>query len=235
MSKPGLLLPSCLLLLLTATAFADGPGPWVKVRDDAGIVVQRRTVPGSQVMEFRARGVVEAPVSAVYAVLQDHAHVKDWQYRSVASRVLEKLDDHSEIVYERSGAPWPVQDRDCVLRSTVTFDAAAHQVRLKWKTIDYPKMPPVDGAVRMPSVSGHWHLTVVNDGGWTQVEYQVQADAGGMIPDWMANSGSKNVPFDTLQALRKQVARRVSAALEREYAAKPEMQAVHAVTVAAKP
>ena len=235
MFKPRVALLSSLLLLLTASAFADGPGPWQKVRDEAGILVHRRTVPGSQIAEFRARGVIEAPLPAVYAVLQDHAHAKDWQYHSVASRVLEKLDAHSEIVYQRSGAPWPVQDRDCVLRSTETLDDAAHQLRLTWKTVDYPKMPPQDGAVRMPNVTGHWNLTVDHDGEWTQVEYQVQADAGGNIPDWLANRGSKNVPFDTLQSLRKQVARKVSAALEREFAARPEIQALLAASVAAKP
>lgn len=214
------------LCLFGSLALADAPAPWVKVHEQAGIVVHRRPPSDSKLSEFRARGVVEAPLPAVLAVLQDHGHAKDWSYRCVASRLLEKPDPHSEIVYERSGAPWPVQDRDVIVRSDETYDAAAHQVRITMKSIDYPKIPPVSGAVRMPFLRGHWTLTVEHDGAWTHVEYQIHADAGGMIPDWLADNGSKMVPHDTLVALRKQVARKVSAALERELAARPEVQAV---------
>ena len=63
-------------------------------------------------------------------------------------------------------------------------------------------MPPVKGAVRMPFLRGHWILLPV--GGGTDVEYQVHADPGGSLPEWIANLASKKLPLLTLTGLRKQ-------------------------------
>ena len=46
-----------------------------------------------------------------------------------------------------------------------------------------------------------------NGGMWTRIEYQVQADGGGLLPAWVANTVSKVAPFKTLRALREQVKR----------------------------
>jgi hypothetical protein len=78
----------------------------------------------------------------------------------------------------------------------------------------------------MPFIRGHWILTAVRGGKATEVEYQVHANPGGSLPDWIANLASKKLPQQTLLGLRKQVKFREYPALEAEILSSPEARQI---------
>jgi hypothetical protein len=238
-SRPILL--RCLLAAVLALAAAvtapevraDNVGPWEQVRDEAGIRVQRRKVEGSNLHEFQGRGVIDAPLTTVLAVLHDVGSAPEWMHKCAAAHVVEHIDDRHEVVYNRTAAPWPVSDRDTVLSSEAVFDARTHEVRINFWSITHPKEPPVRGVVRMPSLRGHWILSPFNGGRATQVEYQVHADPGGSLPGWLVNMASKEIPFQTIASLREQVKRRHYPAYEKWIMSTPEYQSVASTFVGA--
>ena len=203
-----------------------GVGPWELVRSDDGIVVHRRTVAGSKLHEFRGVGVVEAPIAAVLAILDDAEHRVEWMKEAVANTRIEKIGRYDEVFYSRTGAPWPVSDRDVVNRAHTTFDAAAHVVRVEFTSTSHPSWPPQKGVVRMPTLHGHWSMWPEHDGAWTRIEYQLHADPGGLLPQWIVNLVSKKIPHDTIEGIRQQVKRRRNAAEEQALATTPEYLSV---------
>ncbi len=205
---------------------SPGTGPWELVRDEDGIVVHRRTVEGSPLHEFRGVGVVDAPISAILGVLDDSEHRTEWMKEAVVNKRIERLSPTSEILYNRTGAPWPVSDRDVVSKAEMTFDPAAHELRIDFTSVTHPDWPPQDGVVRMPSLHGHWYMWPERGGAATRIEYQVHADPGGLLPDWIINRVSRNIPFDTLAGMREQVVRRHYPEFEQRVAALPEYQAI---------
>jgi len=88
------------------------------------------------------------------------------------------------------------------------FDEAARKVELDFWSVDDAKAPPVKGVVRMPFLRGHWILWPSADGRTTRVEYQVHANPGGALPNWLVNYVSRDLPFKTIEGLRAQVKRR---------------------------
>jgi hypothetical protein len=204
----------------------SGKGPWELVRNDRGIVVHRRTVAGSKLHEFRGTGLIEAPIGSVLAVLDDSAHRLEWMKEAVANDRIEQIDSYTEVFYSRTRAPWPVSDRDAVLRARTTFDPALHQVRIDITSQTHPAWPEKKGVVRMPFLRGHWYLWPEHGGAWTRAEYQVHADPGGLLPDWIINMVSKKIPFDTLAAMQQQVKRRQYPAFLQKLSTVPEYQAV---------
>lgn len=220
----------CLVLgvLLGSSAWAGsetppGAGPWEKVSNKDDILVERRTVEGSNLKEFRGRGVIDAPVARVLAVLQDAPHRHEWMSDCATSYVLE--EDHGrrmQIAYHRTKAPWPVADRDSINRAEIIIDLSARRIVLPFEAIEHPKGPPVKGVVRMPFLRGHWVLSPVREGRATEVEYQVHANPGGSLPEWLANAASKKIPHHTLLGLRRQVKFREYPALEAEILGSPE-------------
>jgi hypothetical protein len=183
-------------------------GGWQPVKQSDGIVVERRSVDGSKLKEFRGQAVVAAPVASILAVFSDVPHATEWMDSCNGSRTVEDLGDVEKVVYNRTHAPWPVADRDAVLHDVAHFDARERRVELDFWSVDDAKAPPVKGVVRMPFLRGHWILWPSADGATTRVEYQVHANPGGSLPDWLVNYASRDLPYKTIEGLRAQVARR---------------------------
>lgn len=185
-------------------------GPWELTSDPSapdGIVVHRRRVEGSPLHEFRGRAIVEMPLARVLAVIRDSPRRVDWMTRCASAWTIDDPDPRVQISYNRTRAPWPVSDRDVVLRAETSVDFPTRRVIIAFHSIDAPDVKPFEGAVRMPFLRGHWILVPEHGGDWTRVEYQVHADPGGALPDWVANIISKTVPYKTIVALRQQVVR----------------------------
>ena len=203
----------------------EARGAWEQVSDKDGIVVQRRSVEGYKLKEFLGRGVVAAPIGRVLAVIRDAGRRAEWMPACSDSHLVEEdRATRTQIAYHRTKAPWPVSDRDSVNRAEMIVDLARHRVYLPFEAVTRADVPPVQGVVRMPFLRGHWLLTPVDGGRATEAEYQVFANPGGILPDWLANLASKTLPRETIAGLRKQVARASYPAFEAEVARSPETQ-----------
>lgn len=214
-----------LLALPSPLARADQggkKGPWETVSDDDGIHVARRTVEGTNLKEFQGRGVVDAPLTRVLAVIRDAPHRVEWMAECRESYTVEVPSDHEQTDYHRTRAPWPVSDRDSVNHATMHIDAEKHRMVLEFEAVENAKVPPVKGVVRMPFLRGHWILAPTEKGLKTEVEYQVHANPGGLLPEWLANLASKRLPHDTIAGLRKQVKKRQYPEFEAEMMKRPE-------------
>lgn len=207
-------------LVLAAPVCAQTADAWRFVRDDDGIVVHRRPVEGSSLDELRGTGVVDAPIAAVLGVLQDTERGKEWMFNCVDSATLERNDDGSYVVYNRTSTPWPLADRDVVVRGRRVFEPT--RVRVAFESIDFPVRPPTEGVVRMPFLRGHWILVPEARGEATRVEYQMHANPGGALPTWVVNGFAKSLPYETIRKLRAQVVRRRYPEVERALLQRPD-------------
>lgn len=206
-----------------ATALEHGAASsWERVRNDAGIEVYRRTVAGSPLHEFQGTGVIEAPIPSVLAVLDDAERRTEWMKEAVAQTLISRNGDREQTFYSRTGAPWPVSDRDAVIKAITTVDVRSKMVKVEMNSIDHPAWPPQKGVVRMPSLRGHWYLWPSNGGKWTRVEYQVHADPGGSLPSGIINMVSKKIPHSAISEMQKQVVRRKYPEFEAKIAQMPE-------------
>ncbi len=218
------------LALLSAHAAAEQPargtpGPWEAIKTADGITVKRRKLAGFSLHEFQGRGVLDVPLARLLAAMDDDAHRPEWSAQCVESRIVDAVSEREVILYDRTRGRWPVSDRDAVIRATTVFDNAQHEIRVDFHSIDDPRVPPVKGVVRMPLLVGHWILRPL-PGGATDVEYQVHADPGGAIPDWLSNLVSKMLPLRTLQGLREQAKKPRYEAFAAKIAERPEYRAL---------
>ena len=195
-----------LVLLLPALASA---GDWERILKDDGITVWRRDAKGSLV-QFRGRGVVDAPLAKVMAVVVTVDRLCEWRANCVKSYQIERLAEHRLVVYYRVESPAPlVSDRDVVLKSQCEL-GVDKGVKCSFAATEHPKDPTPDDAVRMPTLKGYWKL-VPKGPNRTEATYQVVADPGGWIPMWVANLASKKLPFRAIAGLRDQVGKDYSA------------------------
>ena len=180
-----------------------GEVAWRLARERDGIVVHTRPVEGSGIREFRGSALIAAPPDAVHARLRDADRFVDWFPNTSESRLLSR---RGEIAYQYSvlDAPWPVSDRDNVLRSESSIEPATGRVRILVVAApdDYPEQP---GRVRVRRARGEWLLEPVGPG-QTRVTFTMHLEPGGGVPAWLIDARIVETPFEALANLRRALA-----------------------------
>jgi hypothetical protein len=201
-----------LCFLSTSAWAAKG---WEVIDRDDGIVVSVKEVQGRSLPIFRGRGIVKGYILDVLAVLSDSAARSTWVKPCMEAKSLKVIDEFNRVVYDRTDAPWPVSDRDVVVRSKVQIDHENGVVHVGFQSDPTTPYPIPDGVVRMTRLRGFYHL-VVKGPERTEVTYQIDTDPGGMLPDWVIRLASRGIPRDTLSGLREQVAKTRASGIYRE-------------------
>lgn len=180
-----------------------GADSWEPIRQEQGITISRLSGGGRQ-PTLRGTVVLEAELAELLAVLGDDPRRTEWMSRCIESRLLEKRPDGSTLVYTRTKGSWPVSDRDSVTESRLTLSPSQDHALIELRAAESPLMRPIPGVVRLPAMEGHYLLDSASPG-HTRVEYQISVQLGGRVPGFVSAFVEKDLPFDTLHALREQV------------------------------
>jgi hypothetical protein len=179
-----------LAALWAAPGRAEGPADAVAVPDEW--------------LEVEVVGSVPAPLPQVRAVLLDLPRFGDWYPAIGAWRVLERSGDVA-LVHGRQDLPWPVSDRDYVVRYRWWQDTQQRFFLEAVALVDAPPAPE-DGVVRIEAMRTVWRLEA--SGGQTAVLYTYQGEVGMPLPDWAAQAGWRSQTKRVIEGLADEVSRR---------------------------
>ncbi len=186
---------SVLLLSFAAPAFAERS----VVREENGIKVEAEDAPGRVLPILTGTTTMAASPEQIAAWLRaTHTHV-DWMHNCKEARQLRRDGDLS-VGYTRIGSPWPVSDRDVVLRSMRT-ELEGGGIHIEFRSTTEEEVPIARGVIRMRRLVGSYDLRPVEGG--TRVVYTVDSDPGGSLPTWLVRRASKDLPYFTLKNLRE--------------------------------
>lgn len=161
-----------------------------------------REVAGHAVKSFK--GVVEAPypMTSLLAVLADINSLPNWVFQ--CERAYQEENWPDVVYYMEFHTPWPVSNREAVLKNTATQDLKTFAVTINTVAIN-GYVPASKKRVRVPELNNRFYLEPLQDG-WTRVSFETLVDPGGAIPAWMSNWIATSAPKETLNALVKQAA-----------------------------
>ncbi|MDF1644898.1 MAG: START domain-containing protein [Pseudomonadales bacterium] len=197
-----------LVVILSTPIFAESAEPhnnaeasWILRKTEAGIRVYTRSNHGSPLDEFKGIIELKSKLSSLVALVRDSDRTKDWIYRSGGTQVLETISPYEQILRSVTLSPWPVSDRDVILKASYHQNPNTLAITIELRSVDHvaPKQP---GYVRMLQLKGKWVFTPLTNG-MVQVIYQVRVNPGGSIPGWLAGSSSVDTPFVTLKKMRE--------------------------------
>ncbi|MEZ5570875.1 MAG: START domain-containing protein [Halioglobus sp.] len=210
-------------MVLPGQPQADTTGNWETVYQDEDLSVQRRDYRGSDLDEVKGVVRVKASLNALVALLRDASFNQQWVYRSGGARILQQSGYAQAYVYGVVDAPFPMSDRDTVVRFDFRQDPATHEIIITIR--NQPDFLPAEpGLVRVPDMGGFWRLKPESDG-WVEVTYQVYGDPGGWIPVWLANRAALLSVQHTLTNLKSVVGRYEG--VVSEYVSEPDAAAAH--------
>jgi len=175
---------------------------WELKKEDEGIKVFTREVEGSDIRAFKAEAIMDGKLSAFVAVLQDINSYTNW-YSNVAEVKLIEINDTFHVHSSVTSAPWPVSDRYGVFSNTYSQRYDHKTVTVKVKALD-GYIGEMDGKVRILEATGYWTFHPV---GYEKVEvtFEMHAEPGGSIPNWVTNMFLVDGPMKDFKNLREQV------------------------------
>jgi hypothetical protein len=182
-------------------AMADS---WTKIDDADGITIYRRDVPGSNVIAFKAEGLVRAPLVRVASVVLDTSRASEWIEGLAEAHIVRWISDREYVEYDHFKTPFVLKDRDFVTRSRLEYDPGRGALTIRVRSATDPAAPPTS-YVRGELITSTFVLTPTSEGTW--VSGDVHCDPRGSIPTWLVNFVQKDWPHDTLKRLRAQVAK----------------------------
>ena len=187
--------------------------PWEEAAQDNGITIYSRQMPGSEVREMKAIGLIDAKPQEVWKVLRDLPNYTKTMPYTVEAKVLANEDgDKVNYFYSRLDLPL-VSSRDYVIKLVDESDwkDGAGFLKVSWSKFDAPKgdprsVPPKDGIVRTPLNNGFWKLEPKENGNKTWATYYVHTDPGGSVPKFIANRANSTAVPNVFSSIRKAVA-----------------------------
>lgn len=180
--NPGALLA---LLLLPGGALAEG---WREIERRDGVVVEVRRAEGAALV----RGTAELPVAVerVRRVLLDVSSFDAWMPGLLRWEVLERAPGALRV-YGRHDLPWPLADRDYVVRYAWSEEPGGFALEARSVAGGPDPEPRV---VRLERVYSRWELRPGDRGG-SWVRYTYDGELGGRLPSfWVERAWRSQAP-----------------------------------------
>ncbi|HEX5660127.1 MAG TPA: START domain-containing protein, partial [Polyangiales bacterium] len=179
--RRSLLTAVCLLSASLCLADDKPEGAWTVIDRDDGITISKRHQPGSSLPAFRGQGRIQGNVLQVLSLMLDLKGVQHWAHGVDSSKPIQRIDERSHLLYLTSDLPWPVRDRDMIVRADVQVLKPKEQFRITLHC--EPKAYPDTDLLRVQQCQSVLILGKVDET-TTEIDYQMTLDPGGYLPRW---------------------------------------------------
>lgn len=189
-----------IVALFTTLPCAVGQAPWKLRKEKDGIQVYFRQAEDSNIKELKITARIEGSLGAAVSFISDINNFPNWMDHCRETRFIDKRSAADYTYYNLTDFPWPLSDREFVMRCTTYQDPSSLAVYFL-SVADPDAIPLTKGYVRVKQTVSQWKIEP--DGpGFLRLEYYLKADPGGSIPAWMINMALDGGPLKALYALR---------------------------------
>lgn len=175
---------------------------WKLVEEKEGIKVYTRNPSNSDFKEIRIKANFEGDIDSFLHKLNTPYSYTQWVYKCTEGKMLEQIDSQEFYYYTVSNMPFPVKDRDMVVRCKQWKDTKG--IFYSSSTAAPNFIPNKKDLVRIPYFKSEWKITPLPDKE-ILVDYTALADPGGSLPAWIVNLAVTTGPLKTMQQLIKSV------------------------------
>jgi len=174
---------------------------WRQITQEDSINVQAKSVPGSDLLLVKGTTTLNHSIEKIFTLAIDHQLRKEWVDRLIHIRRLKEVDGKLDaIAHYVVDMPWPVKDRDFVIRTRITFDPATEIIASESASIP-GFMPEQDNIIRATSHNSTVKLKAINPTE-TRIEVTARIDPKGSLPIFLVNYFQKRWAHSTLLSLR---------------------------------
>jgi hypothetical protein len=201
-----------LSFLLASGIYSNSEYDWQLVRDNDGIQIYLKKFWADDIKSFRGVIHIPSPMESVLAVIIDIKSCPEWVHRCKKPALLLRKSFSECYHYQIHSLPFPARNREFIFHSKITQIAETGAIKIQMNA--KPEFCQSNGGlcafnkesslVRVTHSHGHYLLEAINKH-QTRVTWTHHTNPAGHLPKWMINSLIQEMPFRTLQGLRKKV------------------------------
>jgi hypothetical protein len=147
---------------------------------------------------------MNATLSQVASVIMDVEKYDAWQFNTIHSKLLDNPSTVDVTFYSEVKAPWPIANRDLIIRIQLSQDKKTKVVSLTCNSL--PKyLPEKSKIVRVPFSKASWTLTPLASN-QVKIDYSIEINPGGAVPPWMVNLVCAQAPYESFRNFKSRLA-----------------------------
>ncbi|WP_379945121.1 START domain-containing protein [Marinobacter sp. LM1] len=193
-----------LLMTLSVTASETGPLPsedaeaWSLRKEVDNVRIYTMAREGSGFEAFKAVAELDVPIENLMAVMVNPESCEEWVHNCTESHAFGQGDFHDRYAYSVNDMPWPVTDRDYVLRIRTRGDASTGEIVMDLNAT--PNMrAEFNSRVRVDRSDTLYRFTPKGDR--TRMVWVQHTEPNGALPGWLVNSLIVDIPVKSILAL----------------------------------
>jgi len=187
-----------LFLAISYTAIAQDNG-WELSKESGDTKVYTRKKEGEKFKEIKILTRHKTTLNAIMAAFDDTEGHKEWVFKTPESYTVERIDDKTLIYYLKSDLPFPVSDRDLVIKYKWSQNENTKVIITESEGM-VGKVEENDSNIRVKDFVSKYTLTPRLDG-WIDIEYYAKMDPAGSLPAWLVNVAVTKGPIKTMESL----------------------------------
>lgn len=173
---------------------------WELKKESGSIKVFTIDQPDSSFQAFKAVARLDAPIENLMAVMSNPESCVEWVHNCSESYAFGQGDFHDRYAYSVNDMPWPVNDRDYVLRIRTHGKAADGDIIMDLNAVP-ERRDAKEGYVRVDRSDTLYRFTPVGD--QTRMVWVQHTEPNGSIPGWLVNSLLVDIPVRSMKQLEK--------------------------------
>ena len=203
-----LLLTAAFSIITPGMALAELPDEnaegWNLRKESDNIRVFTVDQPDSSFQAFKAEAVLDVPIENIMAVMNNPGSCVEWVHNCSQSIAFGDGNFHDRYAYSVNDMPWPVTDRDYVIRIRTHGNQSNGEIVMDLNAIPDRRDAEAD-YVRVDKSDTHYRL--IPEGGQTRMIWVQHTEPNGSIPGWLVNTLLVDIPIRSMEQLERVAAR----------------------------
>lgn len=180
--------------------FSDSP-EWEKKLDKENVQIYVRDYPDSQFKAFKATAELSAPLSQVMAVMANPNSCVEWVLGCTVSYGFDAKSFNDRFAYSVNDLPWPVADRDYVLKINTWREPESGQIWMEMHAVK--DMKPATDQYERVYIAQTIYVFESTPNNTTKMLWLQHTEPGGALPSWLVNAMLIDLPFKSLRKLEE--------------------------------
>jgi hypothetical protein len=175
---------------------------WELIRNENDIEVYFRAEENSDFVELKTSTSIETDLETLICVITDFENFPNWSYGALESYKISSISDKEFIYYIHSDMPWPVSDRECVIKLRISKLANNKLTTQSVSIKGY--IEENEDCTRIYDLIGIWTFEIIDET-TVNLTYYIRLNPGAGIPEWIIKMAADTAPFNTLTNLKEEV------------------------------